>query len=141
MSQCRWYSVINVNSNVAKISLYTIYNKIFSGDQPRRSGTIVQHFRGPLCLHHHGIIPSWWWRLRVPFWRGLWPEKILLHLAATKASSHIELYIFPLFHINNSSVVTSGIRISYNDVEKYHHHHMAGSTAQVEPWPTLFGVS
>jgi hypothetical protein len=65
---------------------------------------------------------------------------ILLHLAAMKASSHIELYIFLLFHINNSSVVTSGIRISYNDMGKYHHH-MAGSTAQVEPWPPLFGVS
>jgi hypothetical protein len=29
-------------------------NKIFSGNQPRQNGTIVQCVRGPLCLHHQG---------------------------------------------------------------------------------------
>jgi hypothetical protein len=31
-------------------------NKIFSGDQPRQNWTTVQRFRGPVCLHHQGMM-------------------------------------------------------------------------------------
>jgi hypothetical protein len=34
----------------------TLHNKIFSGDQPRQYWTAVQRFRGPLCLHHQGMM-------------------------------------------------------------------------------------
>jgi hypothetical protein len=33
-------------------------HKIFSGYEPRQNGTILQRFRGPVCLYPQGIMPS-----------------------------------------------------------------------------------
>jgi hypothetical protein len=64
-----------------------IFNKIFSGDQPRQNGMAPWRWR------QRGPLKRW---TIVPFWRGRSPEKILLNSVAAKSLSNIIIIRLPL---------------------------------------------